>query len=190
MIVTSRRSFRRLAATGVCAALVAVPLSAASQVGSAGLDSAAHRIESAGLDSAAHRIESAGLDPAMHSPDAGLGASPQAMAPVGQRAVIGTAQLAATRVQLTAIRTGKYTATVRLKASTLTKQGWKSAGSLRVGKRAGWFWFVVSRPFGVCALSVGEHKGRPITVRLSISPSIGCAKARHFDIRRGELVRA
>ena len=106
------------------------------------------------------------------------------------RTVIGTAELARTRTTLTAIRTGRYTATVRLRAAVQTADGWKHVGSARVGKPESWFWFVVSRAEGVCSFSIGENPRRMFGVRLAESTSIGCELGtREYVIRKGELVR-
>ena len=110
--------------------------------------------------------------------------------PMRARRVIGTTELARTRATLTAIRTGRYTATVRLRAAVRTAEGWRHVGSVRVGKPDSWFWFVVSRADGVCSFSIGENPRRTFGVQLAQSTSIGCEPGtREFVIRKGELVR-
>ena len=169
---TARHShgfMRRAAIVGTCTALFAVPAAAATQ-----LDWAA---PTPTVDRSAASLTSGGLDVA-------------STAPGDRRRVIGTAELARTRATLTAIRTGRYTATVRIRAEVQTADGWKSVGSARVGRPEGWFWFVVSRAEGVCSFAIGENPRRSFEVRLTESTSIGCERGtREFVIRRGDLVR-
>jgi hypothetical protein len=169
---TARHShgiMRRAAIVGTCTALFAVPAAATTQ-----LDWAA---STPTVDRSAASLTSDGLYAA-------------STAPGDRRKVIGKAELARTRATLIAIRTGRYTATVRIRAAVQTADGWKSVGSARVGRPEGWFWFVVSRAEGVCSLAIGENPRRNFEVRLAESTSIGCERGtREFVIRKGDLVR-
>lgn len=99
------------------------------------------------------------------------------------------------RAKLTADQTsgGKApTATVRVAAYHRSDGKWVGYGRpLLVGKRAGWFWDVVTGRFGVEHLSAaftgGLHPLR-LTVRLLVSPAVGPSAPFRFAVVGGRLV--
>jgi hypothetical protein len=115
-----------------------------------------------------------------------------------QQHVIGTAASNGFRVQLTAIRVPKAgsapdTATVRIAAFRRAGSSWDRLGRvLTVGQRSGWFWNVVTRPYGVRTLTLARPGGRypsRIAVRLLLSPSLGPSATFRFVVDRGRLVQ-
>jgi hypothetical protein len=118
--------------------------------------------------------------------------STEAGATRNERRVIGTAVSNGFRVQVTAIRTTPDAATVRIAAFRRSGGEWDRLGrGLRVGQRSGWFWNVVTRPFGVRSLTLSRPGGRfpaRIALRLLISPSIGPSGTFRFVVDRGRLV--
>jgi hypothetical protein len=114
-----------------------------------------------------------------------------------QQQVIGTAVSNGFRVQLTAIRVPRAgsapdTATVRIAAFRRSGGSWDRLGrALRVGQRSGWFWNVVTRPYGVRTLTLARPGGRypsRIALRLLLSPSLGPSATFRFVVDRGRLV--
>lgn len=69
------------------------------------------------------------------------------------------------------------TATVEIRAFRRDDGRWDRLGEPhRVGLRSGWFWHVVTRPYGVHLLRVARPGGEcadRVAVRLLVSPSIG-----------------
>jgi hypothetical protein len=105
------------------------------------------------------------------------------------KAVVAKSVLQDTKAVLTATRTPHDTATVRLTVYRRAHGTWHSTGTQVVGKRSGWFWFVTSGPHAVCRFSVSNTPRRAVTVRLLVTPSIGCAaKTQHFHVQNGQLV--
>jgi hypothetical protein len=126
---------------------------------------------------------------------AGEGAGAQAAA---QKRTIASTTSNGFRVLLTAVREPRAgarpdTATVRIAAFRSSGGDWQRLGRpLTVGLRSGWFWNVVSRPYGVRELSVTHPGGRfprRIAVRLLVSPSAGPSATYRFVIDRGRLVQ-
>jgi hypothetical protein len=114
-----------------------------------------------------------------------------------QQRVIGTAVSNGFRVQLTAIRVPRAgsapdTATVRIAAFRRSGGSWDRLGrALRVGQRSGWFWNVVTRPYGVRTLTLARPGGRypsRIALRQLLSPSLGPSATFRFVVDRGRLV--
>ena len=106
-----------------------------------------------------------------------------------QTAVVARSVLQDTKAVLTATRTADLTATVRLTVYRRAHGDWHSTGTQVVGKRRGWFWFVVSGPHAVCRFSVSNTPRRAVAVRLLVTPSIGCAaKTQRFHVENGRLV--
>jgi hypothetical protein len=109
-----------------------------------------------------------------------------------QKRVIGTAVSNGFRVKVTAVRATQDNATVKLAAFERSGGAWDRLGRpLLVGQRAGWFWNVVTRPFGVRSLTLSRPGGRfpaRIALRLLISPSIGPSGTFRFVVDRGRLV--
>jgi hypothetical protein len=114
-----------------------------------------------------------------------------------QQRVIGTAASNGFRVQLTAIRVPQAgsapdTATVRIAAFRRSGGSWDRLGrALRVGQRSGWFWNVVTRPYGVRTLTLARPGGRypsRIAFRLLLSPALGPSATFRFVVDRGRLV--
>lgn len=66
---------------------------------------------------------------------------------------------------------------------------WQSVGSEPVGSESSWFWPVVTGTGGICEFSVADAPEPATTIRVSISPSIGCAPAETFRVDDGKLVR-
>jgi hypothetical protein len=98
---------------------------------------------------------------------------------------------------LTAIRVPQAgsapdTATVRIAAFRRSGGSWDRLGRvLRVGQRSGWFWNVVTRPYGVRTLTLARPGGRypsRIALRLLLSPSLGPSATFRFVVDRGRLV--
>lgn len=125
-------------------------------------------------------------------------ASAESGAAATQRRVIATAGSNGFRVQLTAIRVPQAgsapdTATVRIAAFRRSGGSWVRLGRvLRVGQRAGWFWNVVTRPYGVRTLTLARPGGRypsRIALRLLLSPSLGPSATFRFVVDRGRLVQ-
>ena len=121
----------------------------------------------------------------------------QAGAAGAQQRVIATAVSNGFRVQVTAIRvpepgSAPDTATVRIAAFERSQGAWDRLGrALTVGQRSGWFWNVVTRPYGLRSLTVARPGGRypsRIALRLLISPSIGPSATFRFVVDRGRLV--
>jgi len=105
------------------------------------------------------------------------------------RAVVARSVLQDTKAVLTATRTPQDTATVRLTVYRRAHGAWDSTGTELVGKRRGWFWFVVSGPHAVCRFSVSDTPRRAVAVRLLVTPSIGCAaRTQRFHVQNGDLV--
>jgi hypothetical protein len=126
----------------------------------------------------------------------GLG-SAEAGAAASQQRVIGEAVSNGFRVQVTALRVptpgaAPDTATVSIAAFKRSGGSWARLGRvLTVGQRAGWFWNVVTRPYGVRALTLARPGGRypsRIGLRLLVSPSIGPSATFRFVVDRGRLV--
>jgi hypothetical protein len=68
-------------------------------------------------------------------------------------------------------------ATVRFAAYELTEQGWSKIGGHMVGSEDGWFWKVLTGGSAVCRFASGDHPPIRVSIRLLITPSIGCSKA-------------
>jgi hypothetical protein len=114
-----------------------------------------------------------------------------------QKRVIGTTVSNGFRVQVTAIRVRQAgfapdTATVRIAAFRRSGGSWDRLGrALRVGQRSGWFWNVVTRPYGVRTLTLARPGGRypsRIALRLLLSPALGSSATFRFVVDRGRLV--
>ena len=118
--------------------------------------------------------------------------SAEAGAAAKQKRVIGTAVSNGFRVQVTAIRSTQGTATVKIAAFERSGGEWDRLGRrLRVGERSGWFWNVVTRPYGVRTLTLNQPGGRyptRIALRLLISPSIGPSATFRFVIDGDRLI--
>ncbi|MGH8984937.1 MAG: hypothetical protein ACRDY6_13825 [Acidimicrobiia bacterium] len=115
-----------------------------------------------------------------------------------QQRVIAAAVSNGFRVKLTATREAEPgnkpdTATVRIAAFRRSGGSWNRLGrALTVGQRSGWFWNVVTRPYGVRRLTLARPGGRHpdrIALRLLISPSIGPSATYRFVVDRGRLVQ-
>ena len=114
-----------------------------------------------------------------------------------QKRPIGAAVSNGFRVKVTAIRvpqdgSAPDTATVRIAAFRRSGGSWERLGdSLIVGQPAGWFWNVVTRPYGVRLLALhrpgGEFPSR-VALRLLVSPAIGPSGTFRFAIDAGRLV--
>jgi hypothetical protein len=114
-----------------------------------------------------------------------------------KKRVIGTAVSNGLRVQVTAIRAPRAgsapdLATVRVAVFRRAGRSWDRLGRpLRVGQRSGWFWNVVTRPYGVRSLMLARPGGRypsRVALRLLISPSIGPSATFRFVVDRDRLV--
>ena len=118
--------------------------------------------------------------------------SAEAGAAGNQKRVIGTAVSNGFRVKVTAIRTTQDTATVKIAAFERSGGEWDRLGrALRVGQRSGWFWNVVTRPYGVRSLTLSQPGGRyptRVALRLLISPSIGPSGTFRFVVDGDRLV--
>jgi hypothetical protein len=105
------------------------------------------------------------------------------------RTRVAEAQIREMRAVVTATRTPDLTATVRLHVQTRRPGGWHDAGTLVVGKRQGWFWYVLRGRGAVCAFTVSGMPARTLDLRLLVTPSIGCeASTHHFRVEQGRLV--
>jgi hypothetical protein len=114
-----------------------------------------------------------------------------------QRRPIGTAVSNGFRVKVTAIRVPQEgsapdTATVRIAAFKRSGDSWDRLGESRiVGQPEGWFWNVVTRPYGLRLLALKRPGGTfpsRIALRLLVSPSIGPSGTFRFVIDHGRLV--
>jgi hypothetical protein len=121
-----------------------------------------------------------------------------AAATATEQRVIATTTSNGFRVRVTATRVVQPgnepdTATVRIAAFKRSSGGWaRLGGALTVGTRAGWFWNVVTRPYGVRQLTVALPGGRypqRVALRLLITPSIGPSATYRFVVDRGQLVQ-
>ena len=119
-------------------------------------------------------------------------------AAAAQQRVIGTAVSNGFRVQVTAIRVPQPgsepdAATVKIAAFEQSGSSWARLGrTLTVGQRAGWFWNVVTRPYGIRSLTLARPGGRypsRIALKLLISPSIGPSATFRFIVDQGRLVQ-
>jgi hypothetical protein len=115
-----------------------------------------------------------------------------------QQRVIATASSNGFRVTIRAIResvegNAPDTATVKIAAFERSGGVWNRLGrALTVGTRSGWFWNVVTRPYGVRQLTLALPGGRypeRVALRLLISPSIGPSAAFRFVVDHGQLVQ-
>ena len=121
-----------------------------------------------------------------------------ASAAAAQQRVIGTAVSNGFQVQVTAIRVPQPgsepdAATVKIAAFEQSGSSWARLGRAHtVGQRAGWFWNVVTRPYGVRSLTLARPGGKypsRIALKLLVSPSIGPSATFRFIIDRGRLVQ-
>ncbi len=111
--------------------------------------------------------------------------SAEAGAAGNQKRVIGTAVSNGFRVQVTAIRSTQDTATVKIAAFERSGGEWDRLGrALRVGQRSGWFWNVVTRPYGVRSLTLSQPGGRYPTRDRPPAPDLAFDRAfRHLPLR-------
>jgi hypothetical protein len=126
-----------------------------------------------------------------------------ALAPLGTGAgsrqqVIAAADSNGFRVEVMAIRVPQPrsepdAATVRIAAFERSGGSWHRLGhGLTVGQSSGWFWKVVTSPYGVRSLTLSRPGGRypsQIALRLLISPSIGPSAVFRFVVDQGKLVQ-
>jgi hypothetical protein len=120
--------------------------------------------------------------------------APQAAAgPAAARQTIATARAFDFRVSLVATRGpaegGAPAATVTIVAARRVGGTWRSLGQLPVGKRNGWFWFVVTDPEALRTLSISTSGSPRVSVRLLITPSIGPSPLYRFHVAGNRLVR-
>jgi hypothetical protein len=115
-----------------------------------------------------------------------------------QQRVIATATSNGFRVTVRAIREstqGNEPATATVKIAAFERSGgeWNRLGrALTVGTPSGWFWNVVTRPYGVRRLTLALPGGRypeRVALRLLISPSIGPSATYRFVVDGGRLVQ-
>jgi hypothetical protein len=115
-----------------------------------------------------------------------------------QKRVIGTAVSNGFRTKVTAIRvlqqgSSPDTATVRIAAFQRSGGSWdRLGGSRTVGQREGWFWNVVTHPYGVRLLALHRPGGKfpsRIALKLLVSPSVGPSGTFRFVIDGGRLVQ-
>jgi hypothetical protein len=135
-----------------------------------------------------------GAAPAMAVLDGGDVRAPRAQ----ERKVIGTAISNGFRVVVTAAREAAEgdepdTATVRIAAYARSGGEWERLGAaITVGRPSAWFWYVVTRPYGVRRLALsrpgGEFPDR-VGLRLLISPSIGPSATFRFHTENGRFVQ-
>jgi hypothetical protein len=129
---------------------------------------------------------------------AGLLAVTSAGAAGGEQEVIAEASANGMRVEVTALKVAEPngeppTATVRVAAFQRTGGNWKQLGrALTVGQDAGWFWRVVTQPYGVRKLVLERVGGAAfpdrIKLRLLNSPSVGPTGTFWFTVQDGKLV--
>ena len=127
-----------------------------------------------------------------------------ALAPLGQagagsrQQIIATAASNGFRVEVTAVRVPQPgsdpdAATVRIAAFERSGGSWHRLGRrLTVGQSSGWFWNVVTRPYGVRSLTLSRPGGRypsQVALRLLISPSIGPSAVFRFVVDQGKLIQ-
>lgn len=115
-----------------------------------------------------------------------------------EQRVIAAAVSNGFRVKVTAIRepaAGEEpdAATVRIAAFERSGGEWDRLGRpLTVGSQAGWFWNVVTRPYGARQLTLARPGGTypdRIALRLLISPAIGPSATYRFVVDEGQLVQ-
>lgn len=116
----------------------------------------------------------------------------------GERKTIGAASSNGFRVKVTAHkvdRPGDEPAAATVKVAAFERSGgeWRRLGrAVRVGEKGGWFWHVVTRPYGVRKLVLKRVSGAAfpdrIGLRLLISPSIGASGTFRFTVDDGRLV--
>jgi hypothetical protein len=114
-----------------------------------------------------------------------------------QQDVIASASSNGFRVTVRAIREPAQgnepdAATVKIAAFQRSGGEWHRLGqALTVGTPSGWFWNVVTRPYGVRRLTLALPGGdfpQRISLRLLISPAIGPSATFRFVVDQGQLV--
>jgi len=124
--------------------------------------------------------------------------SAEAAGTARQERTIASASSNGFRVTVRAIQEsaeGNEPATATVKIAAFERSGgvWNRLGrALTVGSPGGWFWNVVTRPYGVrqltLALPGGAYPER-VALRLLISPSIGPSATYRFVVDEGQLVQ-
>jgi hypothetical protein len=116
----------------------------------------------------------------------------------GEPKVIAEASSNGLRVEVTAMKVDGQNseppaATVKVAAFERSSGEWKQLGSaLTVGEEGGWFWRVVTRPYGVRKLVLAQVGGSSfperIGLKLLVSPSVGPSGTFRLTVQDGRLV--
>lgn len=64
---------------------------------------------------------------------------------------------------------------------------WASVGTVPVGAEP-WFWFVLSDFGAVCEFAVSDTPRPEVSVKLLVTPSVGCAEVARYQVENGKLV--
>ncbi|MFG1664272.1 hypothetical protein [Streptomyces sp. Y7] len=93
------------------------------------------------------------------------------------------------KITLTALRSpeDEFAASVRLQVFTQSGGAWKESDRVTVGDVDGWFWYPLTGKGAVCEFATASTEPAPLTVRLLITPSIGCSDPVHYQVREGRV---
>lgn len=111
--------------------------------------------------------------------------------PVTQQKQIASASLASDyKFTLTAVRStqDEYAAPVRLVVFTRSDAGLRvESDRVTVGEADGWFWYPLTGRGAVCEFSTASTEAAPVTVRLLLTPSLGCSEPLRFVVKEGTV---
>lgn len=79
------------------------------------------------------------------------------------------------------------TATARVTGYVRDGDTWRPVGRERLGDEQGWFWHTLTGAGAVCELAVGDEPDPHVTIRLLVSPSLGCGEPMRFGVEGDRL---
>lgn len=93
------------------------------------------------------------------------------------------------KITLTALRStqDEYAASVRLQVYTHDSGRWKESDRVTVGDVDGWYWYPLTGSQAVCEFATASTEPAPVTVSLTITPSIGCSQPAHYVVKQGRV---
>ncbi|GHC68723.1 hypothetical protein [Streptomyces flavofungini] len=120
---------------------------------------------------------------------AGAGSSTAGTAAPQTRQIASSALGSDYKITLTALRSteDQYAASVRLQVYQQRNGAWKESDRVTVGDVDGWFWYPLTGKGAVCAFSTASTEPAPLSVRLLVTPSIGCSDAARFVVKQGRV---
>ena len=80
-------------------------------------------------------------------------------------------------------------ASVTLRVYTFRSGKWRQSDKAAVGRGNGWFWYPLTGRHSVCQFSTASTKSASVTVRLLVTPSVGCSQPYRFRVKNGHLTR-